>query len=127
MNQSVSGAAIQQIEIDFEAGLLALFPAFRDVVRAAVYGCGRPFKHIAGELEMTPSKLSRMLADNPNDPIHFPVDLLPELIEATGDKRPIYWLIERFLEDPDAKRRRALDHVAELMPRLELLLKTCSR
>jgi hypothetical protein len=84
-------------------------------------------KHIAGELEMTPSKLSRMLADNPNDPIHFPVDLLPELIEATGDKRPIYWLIERFLEDPDAKRRRALDHVAELMPRLELLLKTCSR
>jgi hypothetical protein len=85
---------MRQVEINFEAGLTEQFPAFRDVVKAAVYGCGRPFKAVAADLDMTSSELSRKLGDNPNDPVHFPLHLLPELIRATGDKRPVYWLVE---------------------------------
>jgi hypothetical protein len=93
------------------------------MVKAAVYGCGRPFKVVAADMDMTSSELSRKLGDNPNDPVHFPLHLLPELIKATGDKRPIYWLVESFLEDEDIRRSRAMAQIGDLLPQLQALLK----
>lgn len=113
---------MRQVEINFEAGLTQQFPAFRDVVKAAVYSCGRPFKLVAADLDMTSSELSRKLGDNPNDPVHFPLQLLPDLIHATGDKRPIYWLIESFLEDDDTRRARAVAQIGDILPKLQALL-----
>jgi hypothetical protein len=113
---------MMQMSINFEAGLLQQFPEFRDVIRASVYSCGRQLKAIAADLDMTSSELSRKLADNPNDPVHFPLQLLPELIRATGDKRPVYWLIESFLENPGAKRERAIEQLAQMMPAIQQLL-----
>jgi hypothetical protein len=114
---------LQQIELNFEAGLTEQFPEFRDAVRASVYSCGRAFKAVAADLDMSVSELSRKLADNPADPVNFPLNRLPELIEATGDKRPIYWLVEKFLEDAETKRKRNLDTIGDLLPRLEAALK----
>lgn len=114
---------MKQVELNFEAGLIAQFPSFQDCVRASVYSCGRQFKAVAADLDMSVSELSRKLADNPNDPVNFPLPRLPELIAATGDKRPIYWLIESFLEDADTKRKRSLDQLSGLMPQIEALLK----
>lgn len=114
---------MMQVELNFEAGLLEQFPRFRDCVMASVHGCGRPLKGIAADLDMSVSELSRKLADNPNDNVNFPMHLLPELIKATGDKRPIYWLIESFLEDSDTKRKRSLDQLVSIMPQIEALLK----
>jgi hypothetical protein len=114
---------MRQVEINFESGLTEQFPAFRDMVKAAVYGCGRPFKVVAADMDMTSSELSRKLGDNPNDPVHFPLHLLPELIKATGDKRPIYWLVESFLEDEDIRRSRAMAQIGDLLPQLQALLK----
>ncbi len=113
---------MRQVEINFEAGLTEQFPQFRDVVKAAVYGCGRAFKLVAADLDMTSSELSRKLGDNPNDPVNFPLHMLPELIRATGDKRPVYWLVESFLEDEDTRRARAVAQMAEILPRLQALL-----
>lgn len=112
-----------QVELSLEAGLLEQFPAFRDVLRASVYGCGRPFKHIAADLDVSPSKLSRMLADNPHDPIHFPADRLADLISATDDTRPVLWLAARFLVDADLVRKQALVDLAAMVPRLQALIK----
>lgn len=114
---------MRQVEINFEAGLTVQFPQFRDVVKAAVYGCGRPFKAVAADLDMTSSELSRKLGDNPNDPVHFPLHMLPELIQATGDKRPVYWLVESFLEDEDVRRARAVAQIGDMLPQLQALLK----
>lgn len=114
---------MRQVEINFQGGLTDQFPAFRDVVKAAVYGCGRQFKAVAADLDMTSSELSRKLGDNPNDPVNFPLHLLPELIRATGDKRPVYWLIESFLEDEDTRRARAVAQLGDLLPQLHALLK----
>lgn len=114
---------MKQVELSFEAGLTEQFPRFEDCVRASVYSCGRAFKSIAADLDMSVSELSRKLADNANDPVHFPLPRLPELIAATGDKRPIYWLIESFLEDPERRRARMLETAEKLIPELVSALK----
>jgi hypothetical protein len=113
---------MKQVEISFDAGLLDQYPAFIDVVRAAVYGCGRQFKAIAADLDMTSSELSRKLANNPNDPVHFPLDRLPELIAATNDNRPIHWLVESFIESPEHRRTRAIDDLHKLLPKIQMAL-----
>lgn len=118
---------MRQVEINFEAGLTEQFPEFRDVVKASVYACGRALKSVAADLDMTSSELSRKLADNPSDPVNFPLHLLPALIKATGDKRPIYWLIEAFLEDDNTKQKRAVAQLADMLPQLQALLKSATK
>lgn len=120
MKQTVNSI---QIDLDLDPGMIDQFPDFRDVVRASVYSCGRAFKAVAADLDMSVSELSRKLADNPNDPVHFPLHRLPELISATGDKRPIYWLIARFIESEDARRSRAIDALSNLLPQIQSALK----
>lgn len=111
-----------QLQIDFEGGLTEQFPEFRDVVRASVYSCGRAFKAVAADLDMSVSELSRKLANNPNDPVHFPLDRLPELQRATGDLRPVYWLVESFVESPDVRQGRLLMEATAAANRLSGLL-----
>ncbi len=114
----------QQFEINFELGLIDQYTTFREVCAAAVSNCGRPQKHVAADLDMTASELSRKLADNPNDPVHFPIDKLPELILSTGDMRPVHWLIEKFCDDPDSRHRRQVAHLTKLMGEVEQTLKS---
>lgn len=111
-----------QIDIDFEPGLLEQFPRWLDCVRDSVYGCGKALKTVAADIDMTSTELSRKLADNPNDNVHFPLEKLPELIRATGNKNPVHWLIASFLECPIARRRRAKAQLMEAMPRILALL-----
>lgn len=113
---------MRQMHMEFESGLMQQFPEFKDVVRAGVYSCGRAFKAVAADLDMSVSELSRKLANNPNDPVHFPLDRLPELLAATGDLRPVYWLAERFIEDPDARRDRVLSEAQGMLKRMNALL-----
>ena len=117
---------MRQVEINFEAGLTQQFPRFADVVKASVYSCGRAIKSVAADLDMTSSELSRKLADNPNDNVHFPLELLPALITATGDKRPVYWLVETFLEDATTKRERAIAQLSDVLPQIMALVKAAS-
>lgn len=117
---------MRQVELNFEAGITEQFPEFRDVVKASVYSCGRQFKAVAADLDMSSAELSRKLADNPNDPVNFPLHLLPALIAATKDTRPVFWLVEKFLEDPETKRKRALSQFADLLPHMLALAKAAN-
>lgn len=114
---------MEQFQLDFEGGLTDRFPHFRDCVKSSVYSCGRQLKAIASDLDMSPSELSRKLADNPNDPVHFPLIRLPELIASTGDLSPVYWLVERFCDSPDLKKRKSIERLARLLPEIERLVK----
>jgi hypothetical protein len=116
--------AKQQLEIDFEPGLVERFPEFLDCVKASVYGSRKQFKAIAADLNYSSSELSRKLAENPNDPVNFPAKDLAKVIEATGDLTPIYWLIEKFCEDGDAKQRRALETLCQFARDLPKSLKS---
>lgn len=115
----------QQMEITFESGLTDQFPKYRDVIRAAVYGCGRPFKQVAADLDLSESMLSRMLSHTTDTESkrNFPIEKLPDLIQATGDHRPIHWLIERFIEDDAHRQKRALATLESLLPELHQALK----
>lgn len=107
-----------QLEIDFNPPK----ESFHDCIRRTVYGCGKQLKYIAAELDMSPAELSRKLADNPNDPVHFPADKLPELIRSTGSMDIIYWLVNEFLRDKEKDREQILSQVMDILPRLKPLL-----
>ncbi len=109
-----------QIEIDFDAGLTQTYPEIMQVINAVVRNCGRPLKAVAADLDRSSSDLSRWLSHSPDDPRHLPVVALPALIDACGDrgKDIVHWLIERHLEDPQTRKDRARDVIAELGPLL---------
>ena len=117
---------MRQFELDFDGGLIDRFPEFKECIGASVSGCGRQLKAVAGDLDMSPSELSRKLAHNPNDPVHFPAHRLPDLIAATGDLSPVCWLIEKFCDDADSKKRKSIDRLAKLLPEIEKLVREVS-
>lgn len=112
---------MQQLTISLDRSLTQQFPNFMDVIRASVYDCGRPFKGIAADLDMSVSELSRRLA--PEGDIALLLKNLPELIRATGDKRPVSWLVESFFIDDETKQKRVVDELSKMLPQLHELLK----
>lgn len=111
-----------QLEMDFEPGLTQRYPELIDLVAAIVYANRLGLGDIAAALDMAPSQLSRMLNRNGDDKRHFPVNALPALIKVTGDLRPVYWLVERFIEPEGVRKQRAVDEMAALLPRIHDLL-----
>ena len=107
-----------QLEIDFNPPK----ETFHDCIRRTVYGCGKQLKYIAADIDMSPAELSRKLADNPNDPVHFPAHLLPELVKSTNGLDIIYWLIHEFLRDKNKDKEQAVPQLLEMLPRLKPLL-----
>lgn len=59
-----------------------------------------------------------MLNENEDDPRHLPLDLLPKIIEATGDLRPIHWLNAKFLLDESTRQRAVVSELASLLPHI---------
>lgn len=113
---------MRQLEITLEGGLRDQFPEFWECVQASESGCGRQHKAIAADLDMSPSELSRKLANNPDDPLNFPLRLFPALLRSTRDLRPLYWLIEEFCEDDKARASRVQAELAAMLPKLQALL-----
>jgi hypothetical protein len=111
---------MNQFQLDFEGGLIDRYPEFQDCVRGSVYGCGRQFKAVAADMDMSASQLSQKLADNTDN--HFPLERLPDLLDATRNLDPIFWLVEKYCDDPDTKSRRAKAELAAILPRLQKLL-----
>ena len=111
---------MQQFELQFPDGLTDRFPEWMDCIRASVHGCGQPMKAIAADLDMSQSELSKRLSDQAD--IQFLLKRLPDLLKATGNLDPIYWLIEKFCDDPEAKHRRNVAMVAELLPKLAAMV-----
>jgi hypothetical protein len=115
---------VRQFELDFEGGLIDRFPEWEQCVRNSVSGCGRQLKAVAADLDMSSSELSRKLAHKEpgSEEPHFPFEKIPDLIAATN-LEPIYWLIEKFCDGPEVKRRRAIQQLAEIVPRIQALIK----
>jgi hypothetical protein len=106
-----------QGNLEFTPGLTVQYRTWRDVLVAAVYASRGGSGSVAQHLDMGPSELAKRLGEgNGVDNRPLRVEDAIGIIEATGDMRPVYWLIERFLESPEVKKQRALDQFSALAP-----------
>lgn len=115
--------AATQLTIDFMPGLTERHATLLDCIRESAYTHRNPLKTIAADMDMSQSELSRKLADNPNDPRRLSVGDFEAFIRATGDTTPIYWLIERYLQDADTKQKQAMAALAKVLPDIFDLIK----
>lgn len=110
-----------QMPLEFAPGLTERHPTLLSCCHEAAVRSDRPMKAIAADMDMSSSDLGRKLAPAEGDPRRLSVDDLVRLLEATGDLSPIYWLIEKFAIDDEAKQRRAQAELAKLLPELVAL------
>lgn len=111
-----------QLPLAFEPGITARHRTLEDCCAAVVHNSRIGVEGVAAHLDMAPSELSRRLnahvqaheGDTSNRPLRIS-DLIG-IIEATNDCRPIYWLAEKFLRDPESQRTAAMQQMAQLAP-----------
>lgn len=122
---------MRQLTLNFEPGLTDRYKRLEDMCSAVVYAHRGGLEGVAASLDQSPSELSRRLnahreEGNPgNRPLR--VDDFVGLLQETQDFRPIYWLIERFLKDPEMRRNEIIEELATMMPRLQALLETTTK
>lgn len=93
---------MEQVLINFTAGLVESYPTLKELLASRVHQQGKPQKAIAADLDMSPSDLSRKLSGGAHDnKRNFGVDDLVRFIEVTEDTTAIDWLVERFYSQPD--------------------------
>ena len=120
MNPQVSTSPV---ELEIPDGLSERYSTMLEVVRAGAYSNRKPLKTIAADMDVSPSDLSRKLANNPDDPRRFTLFDLESYMVSTGDLLPILYLVQKFCADPQAKQREALAALAKLAPQIQALLK----
>lgn len=113
---------MQQMSLSFEPGLAQRYPTLRECIATQVYtrGHGR----IAGQLDLSPSKLTEKLAGLRSDgkSSGVTVDELERYIERTGDLTPIFYLADKFLRDPKVRQQEALERIAAIADQLPHLM-----
>ena len=104
---------MEQITLNYDAGLTDAYPTCREYVANRVHHQGRPQKSIAADMDYSPSHLSRKCAQSPDDSMKFTLDDFERFIEVTGDNSPVLYLVEKYLtESTELARLKA--RVAEL-------------
>lgn len=116
-----------QLTLDFEAGLLQRFPRWEDTFVTAVYSSKPGLNGVAAACDQSPSELSKRLAwrrdaSKGEEPRPLRSCDIIDVLDETKDFTPIFWLIERYLKDPEVRRQEAIASLSKLMPQLEALL-----
>lgn len=114
---------MQQVSLNFEPGLAERWRSLKACVRERVYAHIKPLKTIAADMDLSESELSRKLGDNPGDPRNFSCDDLEAYISKSGDVTPIFYLIEKYAVNPEAKRAYAAAELAKALPEILALAK----
>ena len=115
----------QQFELDFEGGLSAKHRSLLACIDDCISRSSHQKKVIAADLDLSPSALSRRLTEQPkgcSEP-RFSVELLEEYIDRFDDLTPIYYLVEKFCQKPEDKKRQTIAQISALLPQLERLVK----
>lgn len=106
-----------QLSIDFAPGLTARFRSLKQACAHAVYASRGGLSGVAADMDMSPSELSKRLSDTEstdNRPLR--AEDIEDIVTSTGDRTPVYYMVEKFLQDPKAKRDQALAQMAEMAP-----------
>lgn len=111
---------MRQFTLDFQPGLVDRYPRWEDTFTHAVYSSRLGLNGVAAKLDQAPSDLCKRLAGEETRPLRVRDAL--GIIEATQDYTPIFWLLDRFLQDPDAKKQEAIARIPGLVAALEATL-----
>lgn len=114
--------ASSQLTLSFEPGLSQRHLSLREMVASSVYARGHG--RIATLLDVAPSKLTEKLAgmDSSGKPRGMTVDEFERYLEKSGDLSPIYYLLDKFVRDPNVRQQEALDKLAALADALPALM-----
>ena len=119
MKSPVISAPKEQLTLSFEQGLADKFPSLRECVATGVYQRG--LGNTAIDLNKAPGNLSVELSDDPQR--HFSCDSLERYMEKSKDLTPLYYLIDKFLQDKGRKQEEALAQLAPLLAQLAPLMR----
>ena len=114
---------MRQLSITFSPGMSQRSRNLREHVATQVYS-GAGIVAIAGKIDVSPSKLTEKLAgvDSGGKPRALTVDELERYIDTTGDKSPIYYLVEKYLHDPEIAQQEAMAKLAQTLESLGPLM-----
>lgn len=119
MKSPVINANENQLTLSFEQGISERHRSLRECIATGVYQRG--LGNVAIDLNKAPGNLSVELSEDPAR--RFSVDSLETYIEKTGDTAPIYYLIDKFLNDKGQKQNAAMAQLAPILAQLAPLLK----
>ena len=103
-----------QRQFDFTAGLTDEYKSFEDMLLATIRNGGVKQASIASECDLSPSEFSKSI--NRYEDRRPDWAWIEAVLDETKDYRPIYYLMEKYLESPEAKRQRAEDLLTRLLP-----------
>jgi len=111
-----------QMTLDFEAGISAQHDSLKEFIREQALpdlwrSKGVPKKHVAADMDFSPSELTRKLSDNPNDPRNFSTDDLEKYLATQKDLSPIYYLLDKYGRDADTEEELLEKRLAEIRAR----------
>lgn len=113
-----------QLSLNYEPGLASKFRSLRRVTAQVVYQHGLDRCAIAAD--ESPGNFSKSLGDRSQGDTtarRFDLDALEAVLAETGDYTPIYYLIDKYLHDDQAKKDQAIAQLGALLPNLRELLK----
>lgn len=101
---------MQQIVLNFEMGVIDAYETCREYLAARIPQLAieqKKFqKVIAADMDLSPSSLTRKLAQAPGDTQRLTLDDFERYIQVTGDKKPILYLVEKYLTETDETELR---------------------
>lgn len=116
-----------QLTLNLEPGLAQRYPSLKACVRAQIYAAAKPDKSIAADMDLSPSELSRKIADNPNDVRNLSVDDLERYIETQRDLTPIYYLLEKYGVPDEVRMAQAEAALLALLPQMQAIASTLAK
>lgn len=119
MGSAVINQPTEQYTLEFEPGLSERYTCLRECVAAGVYRNG--LGNVAIDLDQAPGNLSVQLSADPSR--HFSVDSLERYIEKTGDRTPIYFLIDRFLKDQADNKQAEMEAMLQAFKQMAPAMK----
>lgn len=113
-----------QLSLQLEPGLSQKFRSLRRVTAQVVYQHGLDRCAIAAD--ESPGNFSKALGDREKGDTaarRFDLDALEAVLDETGDFTPIYYLIDKYLQNDQARRDEAIQKLGSMLPQLTSLLK----
>jgi len=107
-----------QLSLDFEPGLVERYRNLRDVVSTSIYKRG--LTTCAIDLNESPGNLSNQLSDESQR--KFGIDEFETYLEKSKDFTPIYYLVEKFLAQPE-KDSSAMQKKLDALAEIQILMK----